>query len=75
MKYRLVNNITAWLVFLVASFVYISTIEPSASLWDCGEFIATAYRLEVGHPPGAPLFMIMARVASLFAGDDVTQVA
>jgi len=75
MNYKLVNNITAWLVFLVASFVYISTIEPTASLWDCGEFIATAFKLEVGHPPGAPLFMIMARVASLFAGNDVTQVA
>ena len=75
MNYKLVNNITAWLVFLVASFVYISTIEPTASLWDCGEFIATAFKLEVGHPPGAPLFMIMARVASLFAGNDVAQVA
>ena len=75
MNYKLVNIITAWVVFLIASFVYISTIEPTASLWDCGEFIATAFRLEVGHPPGAPLFMIMARVASLFAGDDFTQVA
>jgi hypothetical protein len=75
MKFKFVNNISAWLVFLIASFVYISTIEPTASLWDCGEFIATAFKLEVGHPPGAPLFMIMARVASLFAGNDVTMVA
>jgi len=74
MNYKLINNITAWLVFLIASFVYLSTIEPTASLWDCGEFIATAFKLEVGHPPGAPLFMIMARVASLFASDN-TQVA
>jgi NADH:ubiquinone oxidoreductase subunit 5 (subunit L)/multisubunit Na+/H+ antiporter MnhA subunit len=53
-------------VFLVAAWTYLSTIEPTASFWDCGEFIATAYKLEVGHPPGAPLFMILARVASAF---------
>ncbi len=74
MNYKLINNITGWLVFIIASFTYISTVEPTASFWDCGEFIATSFKLEVGHPPGAPLFMIMARVASLFASD-VTNVA
>ncbi len=61
------NNITGWLVFAAASLVYLLTMEPTTSLWDCSEFIATSYKLEVGHPPGAPLFMLLARVASLFA--------
>jgi hypothetical protein len=74
-KYNLINNITGWIVFLIAAITYILTIEPTASYWDCGEFIATAFRLQVGHPPGAPLFMIMARVFSLFAFGDVTKVA
>ncbi|MBI4645255.1 MAG: DUF2723 domain-containing protein, partial [Bacteroidia bacterium] len=75
MKYKLWNNIIGWLIFFVAAYVYISTIEPTASFWDCGEFIATAYKLEVGHPPGAPLFMIVARFFALFAGSDVEKVA
>jgi len=58
---------------VIATVTYLLTIEPTASYWDCGEFIATAFKLEVGHPPGAPLFMILGRVASLFASD-VTQV-
>jgi hypothetical protein len=74
-NYRLVNIVTGWITFLVAAFVYLSTIEPSASFWDCGEFISSAFKLEVGHPPGAPLFMIMGRFFTLFAGHDVTQVA
>ena len=61
------NNIIGWVVFFVASLTYLLTMEPTASLWDCSEFIATSYKLEVGHPPGAPLFMILARLASLFA--------
>lgn len=65
MDYKKLNILTGWIIFLIASFTYISTIEPTASFWDCGEFIATAYKLQVGHPPGAPLFMIMARVASI----------
>ena len=69
MNYKLINNITGWVVFIIASITYISTVEPTASFWDCGEFIATAVKLEVGHPPGAPLFMILARIASLFASD------
>jgi hypothetical protein len=74
-NYRLVNVITGWFTFVIAAFVYLSTIEPTASFWDCGEFIASAFKLEVGHPPGAPFFMILGRFFTLFAGDDVTQVA
>lgn len=73
--FRRANIITGWLIFGIASFVYLSTIEPTASFWDCGEFISSAYKLEVGHPPGAPFFMIMARFFTLFAGNDVTKVA
>jgi hypothetical protein len=74
-KFKLANNILGWLVFLISATVYLLTIEPTVSLWDCGEFIASAYKLQVGHPPGAPLFMIIARFFSLFAGDDVEKVA
>ncbi|HAN18905.1 MAG: hypothetical protein A2X13_12085 [Bacteroidetes bacterium GWC2_33_15] len=73
-NFKLIDQITGWIVFLIASTVYLLTIEPTTSFWDCGEFIATAFKLEVGHPPGAPLFMIIARFFSLFASD-VTQVA
>ena len=61
------NNYVGWGVFAIATLSYILTIEPTASLWDCSEFIATSYKLEVGHPPGAPLFMMLARLASLLA--------
>ena len=61
------NNIVGWAVFAIAAFVYLKTMEPVSSLWDCSEFIATSYKLEVGHPPGAPLFMMLARLATLFA--------
>ncbi len=71
---RFYNRILGWVVFLVAAAVYLLTLEPTASLWDCGEFIASAYKLQVGHPPGAPLFMIMARFFSLFASN-LTHVA
>lgn len=74
-NYKLINNITGWIVFLIATITYVLTIEPTTSFWDCGEFIANAYKLEVGHPPGAPLFMILARFFSLFALGDTVEVA
>ncbi len=61
------NNIIGWVVFAIAATTYLLTMEPSSSLWDCGEFIATSYKLEVGHPPGAPLFMMLARLATMLA--------
>lgn len=61
------NNLTGWVVFAIAALTYLLTMEPSTSLWDCAEFIATSYKLEVGHPPGAPLFMLLARIATMFA--------
>ena len=61
------NRIVGWAVFAIAALTYLLTIEPSSSLWDCGEFVATSYKLEVGHPPGAPLFMLLARIATMFA--------
>ena len=61
------NNIIGWMVFAIAALTYLLTMEPVSSLWDCSEYIATSYRLEVGHPPGAPLFMLLARLATLFA--------
>ena len=73
-KFRLVDNCLGWLTFLIAAFVYCSTIEPTASFWDCPEFITTGYKLEVGHPPGAPFFMLTANLFSQFANDP-TQVA
>ena len=72
--YRLVNNITGWVVFAIAAFTYCSTIEPTASFWDCPEFITTAEKMEVGHPPGAPFFMLFGKFFTLFASD-ATQVA
>ena len=73
--FKKLNNIIGWLVFSIASFVYLSTIEPTVSFWDCGEYIATAYKLEVGHPPGAPLFQLLGRIFSLFAEPATSQVA
>ena len=64
------NNIVGWAVFAIAALVYLMTMEPVSSLWDCSEFIATSYKLEVGHPPGAPLFMMLARLATLFAASN-----
>lgn len=68
------NIIIGWIIFLIAAIVYILTIEPSVSYWDCGEFITSAFKLEVGHPPGAPLFTLIAKIFSLFAADN-TKVA
>jgi hypothetical protein len=74
-EFRLWNNITGWAVFAVSLVIYLLTIEPTVSFWDCGEFILCSYRLEVGHPPGAPLFLILARFFTLFAGGDTSKVA
>ena len=74
-KFRLWDNILGWVVFAIAAVTYLLTIEPTASLWDCGEFIATAFKLEVGHPPGAPFFMILGRFFANFAGSDTSKVA
>lgn len=66
-SFRKYNNIAGWIVFAIASLVYLVTIEPTASFWDCGEFIASGFKLEVGHPPGAPFFMLMVRFFTMFA--------
>lgn len=68
-KYKLINLIAGWGVFLIAAVVYLMTIEPTASFWDCGEFISAAYKLEVGHPPGAPFFMLVANLFTQFTSD------
>ncbi|MBQ0049340.1 MAG: DUF2723 domain-containing protein [Bacteroidales bacterium] len=68
-QFRLVDNLMGWLIFAVAAWTYCSTIEPTASFWDCPEFITTGYKLEVGHPPGAPFFMLTANIFSQFVSD------
>ncbi|MDR0385599.1 MAG: DUF2723 domain-containing protein [Prevotellaceae bacterium] len=70
MRYKSLNNIIGWTVFVIAAFTYISTVEPTASLWDCSEFILSAYKLEVGHPPGAPLFMMVGHLFTLFSSPE-----
>ena len=73
-QYKLVDNIFGWVAFIIAAFTYCSTIEPTASFWDCPEFITTAYKQEIGHPPGAPFFMLLGNFFTHFASD-ATQVA
>lgn len=73
LSFRLINRVTGWVAFVIASLTYILTAEPTASLWDCGEFIATSVGLQVGHPPGAPLFMIISRLFAIFAPSADTQ--
>ncbi len=68
-QYKLVDTILGWVAFAIAAFTYCSTIEPTASFWDCPEFITTGYKLEIGHPPGAPFFMLTANLFSHFASD------
>ncbi|HEY3373361.1 MAG TPA: DUF2723 domain-containing protein [Prolixibacteraceae bacterium] len=65
-SFKQLNNIVGWITFLIAAVTYLLTIEPTASFWDCGEFITTSFKLEVGHPPGAPFFMILGRFFTLF---------
>jgi hypothetical protein len=69
MSYKKINTLAGWIIFLIAATVYLSTIEPTASFWDCGEYISTAYKLEVGHPPGAPLFNLIGRFFTLFSDE------
>ena len=68
-QYKTINNLTGWFVFIIASAVYCLTVEPTASFWDCPEFITTGYKLEIGHPPGAPFFMLTANLFSQFTSD------
>lgn len=75
LSYQKINNISGWIIFALASAVYILTVEPTASFWDCGEFIACAYKLQVPHPPGAPMFLLIGRLFSFLAMGDVTKVA
>jgi hypothetical protein len=74
-RYRRLNTILGWVVFVIATTVFILTAEPTMSFWDCGEYISTAFKLEVGHPPGAPLFQLIGRFFSLFAFGDTALVA
>lgn len=70
MQFKKINLLLGWVSFAIALIVYLLTLEPTVSLWDCGEFIASSYKLQVGHPPGAPLFMIIGRVFALFTSDN-----
>jgi len=73
-QYRLVDNILGWMAFVIAAYTYCSTIEPTASFWDCPEFIVTAFKQEIGHPPGAPFFMLLGNIFTQFASN-TTEVA
>jgi hypothetical protein len=75
MKYSKINNIVGWICFLIATTTYILTLEQSVSFWDCGEFIASALKMQVVHQPGAPLFLMIQRFFSIFAFGDVTKIA
>ncbi|TGE26988.1 glycosyltransferase family 117 protein [Hymenobacter metallicola] len=74
-SYKSLNNLVGWLVFAIATITYLLTLEPTASFWDCGEFIACSYKLLVPHPPGAPTFLLLGRLFSLFSFGDVTKVS
>ena len=74
-NFRRLNTYAGWVVFAIATLVYILTVEETASFWDCGEFIASSFKLQVPHPPGAPFFLLMGRIFSFLAFGDTTQVA
>ncbi|RZK17296.1 MAG: DUF2723 domain-containing protein, partial [Hymenobacter sp.] len=74
-SFQKLNNLVGWLVFAIAAATYFLTLEPTASFWDCGEFIACSYKLLVPHPPGAPTFLILGRLLSLFSFGDTSKVA
>ncbi|MEA5139508.1 glycosyltransferase family 117 protein [Arcicella rigui] len=74
-NFKRINDLIGWAVFAISLFVFTATVERTASFWDCGEFIACAFKLQVPHPPGAPLFLLLGRMFSLLAGSDTTQVA
>ena len=73
MDYKRLNNIVGWTVFAIATITYFMTIEPTTSFWDCGEYIATSVKLQVGHPPGAPFFQLMGNLFGQFAGEAENQ--
>ncbi len=75
MNFRKINNLTGWITGAIATAVYLMTMEPTVSFWDCGEFLSCAYKVEVGHSPGAPLFMLIQRMFGLLAGGNVEKVA
>jgi hypothetical protein len=75
MNFRKVNNLFGWITGGIATLVYLITMEPTVSFWDCGEFLSCAYKVEVGHSPGAPLFMLIQRMFGLLAGGNVQKVA
>src|SRR3954447_12166225 len=70
MNFNRINNIVGWIVCVIASATYILTAEAGGSLWDCGEFVSSAYKLEIPHPPGAPLFVMLGRLFIIFFGDN-----
>src|SRR6478672_9853058 len=75
MNFRKVNNITGWVVFIIASLTYILTAEKSGSLWDCGEFVSACYKVQMPHPPGAPLFVLLGRFFIILFGDNPASAA
>ncbi|HAS40881.1 MAG TPA: DUF2723 domain-containing protein [Microscillaceae bacterium] len=75
LEFKKINNLVGWIVFVIATGVYLATVQRTASYWDCGEFIACSYKLQVPHPPGAPFFLLIGRMFSFLALGDVTQVA
>ena len=74
-KFKICNNTLGWICFAIATLTYLLTLEPTTSWWDCGEYISTAVKLQVGHPPGAPTFQLLGRFFSLFAFGDITKKA